>query len=265
MALNESFRGGGDSGDAARAAEYLDRVSSHPAVRAYKGVTFDLALADAPGSVLDVGCGLGDDVRALAERAGDGVRVVGVDVNPDFLAEARRRPGPPSGRVEFVEGAVDGPLPFPDGAFAAVRSDRVLQHLDEPGALIDEMCRVTSPGGRLVMSEPDWGALSVAGLDSAQQMAVTALATSSFASPTVARDLEAELRSRGVVDVEARRDSFVITSLAEAQALLSIDELLQSPTGAAAGASVLDGLGQLERAGSLAIEMVGYIVAGRRA
>lgn len=261
LELNEPFRGGGSAGDSARAAEYLEGVSSHPAVRAYKAVTFGLTLLDAPSSVLDVGCGLGDDVRALLELAPNGTRAVGVEINPDFLAEARRR-GTEAGRLDFVASEPEGSLPFGAGEFGAVRSDRVLQHLDEPGALIDEMCRVASPGGRLVLSEPDWVALSISGLDAESQAIVTQLASRSFASPTVARELEAMLEERGLIDVNAQRNSFTITSLDEAQILLSLDELLQG-SGAPRAARMLAALAELDRAGQLEVEMVGYIATGR--
>lgn len=262
MDLNESFREGGSAGDSARAARYLEGVSSHPAAQAYKAATYDLTLRDAPGSVLDVGCGLGDDARALLERSPNDTRVVGVDVNPNFLAEARRRADGTSGRLDFVEGASGEPLPFGAGEFDAVRSDRVLQHLEEPGTLIDEMCRVASAGGRLVMSEPDWGALSISGLDARSQAFAAELAGASFASPTVARELGAALEERGLIEVDAQRKSFTITSRDEAQLLLGLDELVLQ-TGAPEAAQVLAALAERDRAGQLEIEMVGYIVTGR--
>lgn len=48
----------------------------------------DFVMRYAPGSVLDAGCGTGRVARELARR---GVDVVGVDLDPDMLATARRR------------------------------------------------------------------------------------------------------------------------------------------------------------------------------
>jgi SAM-dependent methyltransferase len=48
----------------------------------------DFVLRYAPRSVLDAGCGTGRVGRELARR---GVEVVGVDLDPDMLATARRR------------------------------------------------------------------------------------------------------------------------------------------------------------------------------
>ena len=48
----------------------------------------DFVMRHAPRSVLDAGCGTGRVARELARR---GVDVVGVDLDPDMLATARRR------------------------------------------------------------------------------------------------------------------------------------------------------------------------------
>lgn len=53
------------------------------------------------GDVLDIGCGLGDNSRFLAER---GYRVVGVDGSPTALEQARQRTTGTGLDIEFVQG-----------------------------------------------------------------------------------------------------------------------------------------------------------------
>lgn len=55
------------------------------------------------GLYLDATVGLGGHAAAILARA-PGVRVVGIDRDPEALAEARRRLGPFGGRVRLVEG-----------------------------------------------------------------------------------------------------------------------------------------------------------------
>ena len=52
-------------------------------------------------------------------------------------------------------------LPFPDASFDASRSERMFQHLKDPDAVFGEMVRVTKPGGRIVVLDPDWGTASI--------------------------------------------------------------------------------------------------------
>ena len=55
-----------DEGDAAALGDYLDAVRGEEGVARWKELSFDM-LEPRPGAVLvDLGCGLGDDVRALA-------------------------------------------------------------------------------------------------------------------------------------------------------------------------------------------------------
>ncbi len=46
--------------------------------------------------------------------------------------------------------------PFPDRTFASVGAFNVLEHVAEPVALIREIVRVTQPGGRIVLSSPNF-------------------------------------------------------------------------------------------------------------
>jgi len=106
-----------------------------------------LRVAKTPGSViLDVGCGVGQVVRSLTEA---GFQAHGVEVSEANIVQARQHPG------QFH--AYDGDtLPFPDHAVDAVGAFNVLEHVENPVALLDEMTRVLRPGGRIVISSPNF-------------------------------------------------------------------------------------------------------------
>jgi SAM-dependent methyltransferase len=103
-----------------------------------------LALAGA-GTVLDVGCGSGDWLAALARF---NTRVVGVDIDEDMLSLARARSSG-SDNVEIRAVAAEA-LDLPDGEFDAVTCFTALPYLDQDTAL-SEMARVLRPAGRLVV------------------------------------------------------------------------------------------------------------------
>lgn len=145
--------------EAARLADFLARAAAMGSAQAYKQHAY-AALQVAQGArVLDVGCGVGGDVRAIAELVGKTGRVVGLDFAEAFLAEARRQ-SVDYPTVEYRLGDAHA-LPFADGAFDAVRSERVFQHLAEPAAALAEMRRVTRAGGRVVVTDPDWDTLVI--------------------------------------------------------------------------------------------------------
>ena len=94
--------------------------------------------------VLDVGCGTGHQMHAIAER---GYRVSGVDGSEPMLEYARKNnPGATLRRAD-VEA-----LPFGDGFFDAVVCIEVLRYLPDPSASIREIFRVLQPGGVAVVT-----------------------------------------------------------------------------------------------------------------
>ncbi len=99
------------------------------------------------GPHLDIGCGSGDFLAALAAA---GRSCFGVDVHPGYVRQARERhPDLPISRVGLT-----GQLPFADGHFASVSLLDVLEHCADDEALLREIHRVLQPGGRLVLTVP---------------------------------------------------------------------------------------------------------------
>jgi SAM-dependent methyltransferase len=125
---------------------YLESFASLEEVRTMKRRSFDLLRLSAAQEVLDVGCGLGQDVKALQGLVGEGGRAVGLDPSRRAVEIARR-----AGVVCRVGRAEE--LPFPDGSFDAGRADRVLQYIERPQQAVREMARILRPGGRIVLSE----------------------------------------------------------------------------------------------------------------
>ncbi len=108
------------------------------------------ALPAQPRRILDIACGTGDLTLALSSRFPE-TEVVGVDLNPHMLAEARRRreSAPQSdGLVHFMEGDMTT-LPFPDGSFDLVTGGYALRNAPDLAAALGEIRRVLVPQGVL--------------------------------------------------------------------------------------------------------------------
>jgi ubiquinone/menaquinone biosynthesis C-methylase UbiE len=102
------------------------------------------AVPAAPRRALDLGTGTGDAAFAIADRWPE-VDVVGVDLAPAMVEEARRKtPADLRERVRF-EAADASQLPFPDAAFDLVGLANMIP-------FFDELARVTAPGGYVVCS-----------------------------------------------------------------------------------------------------------------
>lgn len=98
-------------------------------------------------TVVDLGCGTGDLLPVLKQRA---VRVIGVEKSARMLEEARKHFDAARDRIEIRIGELEH-LPLGDGEADAAVTSMVLHHLPEPLRAFQEAFRVLSPGGRFVI------------------------------------------------------------------------------------------------------------------
>jgi SAM-dependent methyltransferase len=105
--------------------------------------------------VLDLGCGGGEALRLIAQRAWRGV-AHGVDASSLMLTRAARanREAVAGRRIRLVEARFEA-LPFPDGAFDKVLAVNVMYFWHDLDAIVAEIRRVLRPGGRLIVYVTD--------------------------------------------------------------------------------------------------------------
>jgi ubiquinone/menaquinone biosynthesis C-methylase UbiE len=105
-----------------------------------------------PGQrALDVGCGSGALVAALAELLG-AENVAGIDQSEPFVEAARARVK----GARILVGSAES-LPFADGEFDATLSQLVVNFLADPEQGLREMSRVTREGGVVAGCVWDYG------------------------------------------------------------------------------------------------------------
>ena len=127
-------------------------IDDHPGkARSYAGVARRLRRAgQTEGLVLDVGCGAGGMLRALAD---EGFTTAGLDHAPEALERARElRGNDPRYTGELRLGDVCSHIPWPDETFDAVVLNDLVEHLADEGGAISEVRRVLRPGGRILVS-----------------------------------------------------------------------------------------------------------------
>lgn len=96
--------------------------------------------------LLEFGAGTGSLIRMLRESGFHG-RLTGADIleKPAGLDPATR----------WIVGDLNEPLPVADGAFDAVVSTEVIEHLENPRAVFREFRRLLRPGGSLLLTTPN--------------------------------------------------------------------------------------------------------------
>jgi len=130
--------------------KYLERLELSNVLRESVIRTIVDSLQFPPGSKgLDAGCGIGFYTLMLAEAAGFGGHITGVDIEEKFLAKGRSLASK-SGlteRVSFIKGDISK-LPFEENLFDwAFSMDLVGFMKIDPVLLLRELTRVVKPGG----------------------------------------------------------------------------------------------------------------------
>ena len=125
------------------------------AVLASLGCGNPLAVAElrAGERVLDLGSGGGIDVLLSANRVGPSGYAYGLDMTDEMLELARGNAAKAGAtNVEFVKGHIED-IPLPDGAVDVVISNCVINLSVDKPAVLAEMFRVLTPGGRIGISD----------------------------------------------------------------------------------------------------------------
>jgi SAM-dependent methyltransferase len=112
----------------------------------------DFAQVGADDVVLDVGSGTG--ALSLAVTAVGSAQVTGIERSESYVRHAQQHAS--SDRARFQIGDATA-LPFPDNTFDRALSMLVLNFVPAPAVALDQMIRVTRPGGVVASAVWDYG------------------------------------------------------------------------------------------------------------
>lgn len=139
VTMHRSFQTAGDSLAYFhwRNDQYIDYIKLMP-VEGQDGKT-----------VLDYGCGPGNDLVGF-ETYSKPARLIGVDVSPTSLEQARQRLYLHRSKAEYILiSEVDTALPFDDCSFDYIHSSGVIHHIKDPVPVLVELKRILRPSGEM--------------------------------------------------------------------------------------------------------------------
>lgn len=100
-------------------------------------------------AVLDIGCGMGRNLRVFANHVGASSRMCGIDIAPSVplvLAEQG---------FEGKCGDASQSIDYPDKTFDVVVAGEVIEHVVDTDHFIEEVYRVLKPSGVLLLTTPN--------------------------------------------------------------------------------------------------------------
>lgn len=102
-------------------------------------------------TIVDIGSASGVSAALFAAR---GARVIGVDISPDLIEQAKSLWGEYAERMDFIVGDAEK-LELADGSADAVFFGGVLHHFPIRNKVYDEAIRILKPGGKFIAIEPN--------------------------------------------------------------------------------------------------------------
>jgi ubiquinone/menaquinone biosynthesis C-methylase UbiE len=243
-------------------------LDSLPYFKDYKLKSYELLQLGQGMTVLEAGCGLGDDAFRIAERIMPGGRVTALDSSVAMIEKARSRDDSMRLPVDFQTGDVRA-LPFPDDSFSRCRIDRVLQHIPEPQRAVCELVRVLEPQGLILAYDNDWGTFSVTSADQETTRSLEMFWCDSFTNSWIGRDLCDLFISSGLSDVKTFPTVSIIADFETADRVYNLRETVRRA--AEEGVISTDQgrcwieelLGRTEK-GSFMAALTAYTVVGRK-
>ena len=108
------------------------------------------------GRALDFGCGPGQ-IPILMARRWPALRFVGIDAGARMIEQARASATDAGADVDFRVWRLgpdgEATLPFPDASFDLVTCNSVLHHLADPLGALNEIARVATPAGAVLVRD----------------------------------------------------------------------------------------------------------------
>lgn len=247
---------------------FLDTMSDVDQVQMLKRRTYSLMEASEGAHLLDIGCGTGDDVRALSHIVGRTGRVVGVDSSVTMVAEARKRAEESDLPVEFHVCDVHH-MDFADNTFDACRAERVLVHLDNPRLALTEMIRIVRVGGRIVVYERDQETIMIASENRSVTRKVLNARCDSLRNGWIGRELQPLFRALGLIDIAVLPETQWFTDYALFEQLFRLSVMVEQAQSsgvitAGEAAEWLNDLQERHRVGQFFVAATGFTVSGRK-
>jgi ubiquinone/menaquinone biosynthesis C-methylase UbiE len=177
------------------------------------------------GTIIDLGCGAGNDVIELAKITGADTKIIGIDHDPVMLQQAKEQSDGIC-NVDFILSEAY-PLPFDDETISGLRTERVIQHLNNPEQVISEISRILKKGSPFAIIETDWSSLSFYTEFVDVQKKVNAYYTDvKINNGFAAAKLVSYLQQNNFRNIQFEIHPFVTDSLKTANELFKIEQMI---------------------------------------
>ncbi|TCC11689.1 methyltransferase domain-containing protein [Kribbella soli] len=186
---------------------FLERIEERPGAAELRAASYRMVALKRGATCVDVACGAG---HAVAELAKKGLKVTGIDADPDAVEAARERAPGATFHVAHSD-----ELPLEDESMDGYRALRLFHLLEDSAPTVAEAYRVLRPGGRIVLGGQDYGFVLIDSSDQDLTDVIRLGLESRTVSPRATRTLRDVLLDENFHDVEVAVHTEVVTDYRE--------------------------------------------------
>ena len=185
--------------------ERLDRYQRMFQWNPASSVLYQLADIGHGHVVAELGCGPGYTAVEIAKWVGADGHVHALDINSDFVAQARRNAEAAGVGDRLTAHCCDSSkLPFADESIDRLTARNTLIYVDDPEATLRECRRVLRPHGKLHAIEGDWPMMVIEPVPAEDWSALVIAASRACRTPDIGRKLYPLLRQVGFSSIEVQ-------------------------------------------------------------
>lgn len=189
-----------DNSQTAFLIKFLEDVAQLPSVLECFNLQLALLNLRKGNDVLDIGCGIGTQAKAMAEIVGREGKVIGTDISNVMIEIAMNRTAALNLPLEFfVSDALK--QPFAAQTFDCIRAERLLMYIKDVELVFTETKRLLKPGGKFIVFDFDWDATVIDHPDKALTRKIVRYISDSFPSGRIGSELFRLFKKTGFKNV----------------------------------------------------------------
>lgn len=172
--------------------------------------------------VIELGCGLGDDAETFGERIGDTGSVIAIDSSYRMLERAKARST--HSNVQYLQ-ANASDLEFPDATFDICHADRLLVSQMEPRRVIAEGIRVLKEGGKLSITDCDFGSIVYYPYDEKVVPTLIKRMQAITQNPFIGRELHVLFKEQGLINISVEPEPYIVRSFEKLNTMINVPRI----------------------------------------
>jgi ubiquinone/menaquinone biosynthesis C-methylase UbiE len=206
----------------------LNYIDSLPYFNEVKVKTYELLQLEDAHSVLEIGCGTGNDIYRMASLLPNKSKITGIDKSAFMIEKAQNNQiYKCKENIEFkiADARV---LPFKSSSFDRCRVDRTLQHIENPQQVINEAYRILKSNGIFVAYDNDWSSFSLSLTNNRLSRIVENYWCDAFVNGRIASHLKAYFSTSGFKNITIYPSTLVLDNFEIADKIYDIKKTINN-------------------------------------